>query len=95
MKVRNHPKIIIWPPAPGGPNAALEYPREESQSIVTHVYRGSAQNRYLSLNGEFKGNPFTYDVFTKDRNFAKRLAEEFSRHVGDTLQQFGDVDIDF
>jgi hypothetical protein len=95
MKVRNHHKIIIWPPAPGGTNAAVEYPRDESQSIVTHVYRGSVQNKSLLLAGEFKGNPFTYDVFTKDRNFAKRLAEEFSRHVGDTLQQSGDVDIDF
>jgi hypothetical protein len=95
MKVRNHPTIVAWPPTPGGANVTAEYPQAESQPIMREVHISSVVDKSVPLSGEFKGNLFTYDVLTKDPAFAKRLAAEFSKHIGDTLQQFGDLDIDF
>ena len=95
MKVRNHPKIVVWPPTPGGTNVTAEYPQAESQPIIREVHISSIVDKSVPLSGEFKGKLFTYDVLAKDRAFAKRLAAEFSKHVGETLQQFGDLDVDF
>lgn len=95
MNVRNHPKIVVWPPTPGGSNVTAEHPQAESQPIIREVHISSVVGKSVPLSGEFKGNLFTFDVLTKDPAFAKRLAAEFSKHVGDTLQQFGDLDIDF
>ncbi|PYT62528.1 MAG: hypothetical protein DMG35_07230 [Acidobacteria bacterium] len=95
MKVRSHPKILAWPPSPGGTNVTAEYPQAESQPIVREVHISSVRDKSVPLSGEFKANLFTYDVLTKDQAFAKRLAVEFSKHIGETLQQFGNLDIDF
>jgi hypothetical protein len=94
MKVRDHPKVI-WSPSPGGTNVTAEHPQAESQPTIMEVHINSVMDKSIPLSGEFKGNRFTYDVLTKDRAFAKRLAAEFSNHIGETLQQFGDLDIDF
>jgi hypothetical protein len=52
-------------------------------------------DRSVPLSCEFRRNLFTYDVLTKDGAFARRLATEFSKHLGDTLEQLGNLDIDF
>jgi len=95
MKVRNHPKIVDWPPQPGGTNVRAESPQAELQVIITKVHVGSVVDQSVPLSGEYKRNPFTYDVLTKDRVFTKRLATEFSKHAGETLEKFGDLDVDF
>ncbi len=97
MKVRSHPKIEkgSWPPSPGGTNVTAEHPQSESQPIIKQVHVDSVRDKSIPLSGEFKGNLFTYDVQTEDHAFAVRLATEFSKHIGETLQQFGDLDIDF
>jgi hypothetical protein len=95
MKVRNHPKIIDWPPQPGGTLAAAERPQAESQPILKEVHINSVVDRSVPLSCEFRRNLFTYDVLTKDGAFARRLATEFSKHLGDTLEQLGNLDIDF
>jgi hypothetical protein len=94
MRVREHPKIMSWPPTPGGTNTAPQ-PEAESQAIIKVVHVSSAVDVSVPLSGEFRGNLFTYDVITKEPAFAKRLAKEFSHHVGSTLEQLGNLDIDF
>ena len=49
----------------------------------------------IVLIADFKANSATFDVATRDCAFAKKLAEEFSKHIGDTLQRLGDLDINF
>jgi hypothetical protein len=95
MKVRNHSKIVAWPPSPGGTNVIAECPHAESQPVIRAVHVNSVLDKSVPLSAEFKRNLFTYDVLTKEHSFAIRLAAEFSKHVGETLKQFGDLDIDF
>jgi hypothetical protein len=95
MRVRDHPKITAWPPSPGGTNVTAEHPQAESQPIIKVVHVDSVTGTSIPLSGEFKGNLFTYDVQTKERTFAKKLAVEFAKHVGKTLEQLGNLEIDF
>ena len=84
-----------WPPAAQGqrPDASMEYPVSESQVIITEVHR--VVDKSFTLSGEFKGNPFRYNVRAKDPTFASKLAAAFSKHLGETLRQLGDLDIEF
>jgi hypothetical protein len=98
MKVRSHPRIgIVWPPvghALGAPAAGDDdEDQPESQSIIRAVQ--PATDKSFTMSGEFKGNPFLYTVRTKHAIFAERLAGEFSKHLGETLKQLGDLDLDF
>jgi hypothetical protein len=95
MKVREHSKIVDWPPQSGGANDTAEHPQAESQPVVKEVHISSIHDQSVPLTCVFKGNVFTYDVVTKDPVFARRLAAEFSKYVGHTLEQFGNLDIDF
>ena len=95
MKVRDHAKIVMWPPSPGGTNVTAPHPQSESQPIIVAVHLNAVVDKSIPLSGEFNGNRFTYDVMTKDRVFAKQLATKFSEHLGQTLQQLGDLDINF
>lgn len=95
MKVAKHPKIIDWPQDPGGPNPTAPRPQARSQAIFKKVHIDSVTDKAVPLTCEFRGNLFTYDVLTGEHDFAKRLAAEFSKHVGETLEQLGDLDIDF
>jgi len=52
-------------------------------------------DKSVPVTAIFRGNTFTYDIQTKDHLFAKRLATEIAKHIGKTLQQIGDLDIDF
>jgi len=95
VKVRDNPKIIDWPPQPGGTNITAEYAQAESQPVLKVVHIDSVRDRSIPLSCGFKGNVFTYDVLTRDAVFARKLATEFSKHVGYTLEQLGNLDIDF
>jgi hypothetical protein len=95
MRVRQHPQVVDWPPGPGGTNVRAESPQAASQAVITEVHICSVLDKAIPLTGQFKGNPFTYDVLTKEHAFARRLAEEFSRHIGCTLEQLGDLNVDF
>jgi len=93
MKVRNHSKVVDWPPQPGGADACLEHPQAASQAVLKEIYQ--VRGRSFPLTCTFKSNEFTYDVQTKDESFAKKLAAEFSKHIGSTLEQLGELDIGF
>ena len=89
-------EIVDWPPQPGGAGvAAREHPQAESQAVIREVHVNSVVDKSVPLSGEFRGTRFTYDVMTTDHTFAKRLAAEISKNVGYTLEQLGDLDIDF
>jgi hypothetical protein len=64
-----------------------------SQAVLKNVnpVRGGS----FPLTCTFKGNEFTYDVQTKDETFARKLAAAFSKKVGSSLEELGDLDIDF
>jgi len=95
MKVQNHPKIMAWPPQPGGTNVAAEHPQAASQAVVKEVHVSSVRDKSVPISCTFKGNVFTYDVLTKESAFARKLATEFSKYIGSTLEQLGNLDIDF
>jgi hypothetical protein len=94
MKVRNHPRVN-WYPLPGGLVKSVEgnHP-QESRIVIEAVHVGSVLDT-VPPTGKFEGKSETYEILTKDHAFAKRLAEEFSKHVGETLKQFGNLDVDF
>jgi hypothetical protein len=95
MKARDHPKII-WPSTPGGTGPERRQTYCESEAVLTKVHP-SVTHLSVPLSCEFEGNSHTYDVMLNDADqaFAERLAAEFSRHVGGTLKQLGDLEIDF
>ena len=93
MLVRDHPKIVDWPPQPGGTNVTVEHPQSASQAVLKKIR--PAISKSFPLTCTFKGNEFTYDVQTKDEPLARRLAAEFSKKIGSTLEQLGELDIDF
>ena len=95
MKVRDHPKIIGWPPQPGGTNVTAEIPQAESQPVLKEVHVGSVRDKSIPLSCVFKGNVFTYDVQTEDAIFARKLAATFSKYLGRRLEELGNLDIDF
>ena len=95
MKVRDHRKIVGWPPQPGGTNVAAEHPQAESQAVLKEVHLDSVRGTSVPLSCTFKGNVFTYDVQTTDATFARNLATEYAKYVGSRLDQLGDLDIDF
>jgi hypothetical protein len=95
MRVQDHPKIIGWPPEPGGSNPIPPHPQAQSQAILKEVHIDSVTDKAIPLSCEFRGDLFPYDVVTTEHDFAKTLATEFSKHIGETLKQLGDLDIDF
>ena len=97
MKIRVHPQTIDdWPPQPGGASIGrAEHPQSESQAVIETVHVESIVDKSVPVTAIFRGNTFTYDIQTKDHLFAKRLATEIAKHIGKTLQQIGDLDIDF
>lgn len=95
MKVRDHPNIVAWPPEPGGTNVTAEHPQAESQAVLKEVHTDSVRDKSVPLTCTFKGNVSTFDVLTKDAAFARRLGTEFSRHIGQTLERLGNLDISF
>ena len=94
MQIRRHPRMdIIWPPLPQGPGADAEDLQPETQTIIREVRAGV--DKSFTLSGEYKGKSFIYCVRTKHPFFAERLAAVFAKHVGETMKQLGDLDIDF
>lgn len=96
MRVRDHSKII-WPPLPGGTRPEREQSYSESAVILRKVH-ASFTDKSVPLTCEFKGNGHDYDIMLKDgadHAFAERLTAAFSSHAGDTVKQFGDLEIDF
>ncbi|MGB6479383.1 MAG: hypothetical protein WBE55_22160 [Candidatus Sulfotelmatobacter sp.] len=96
MRVREHPKIGDWPPEPGGVDKHKAGARpQESEIVVEAVHVEAVMDKTVPLTGRFEGRSDTYDVLTLDPVFAKSLAKEFSKHIGWTLKQFGDIDVGF
>jgi len=96
MRLRDHAKIVDWPPQPGGAgDGSKEHPQAQSQAVIEEVHVGSVANKSVPLSGTFRGTAFTYDILTKDPSFARKLVAELARHVGKTLQEIGDLDVDF
>ena len=93
MKVKDNPQIFDWPPWPGGANATVERPQAASQAVLKTVYPVTGKS--FPLTCAFKNNDFTYDVLTNDNAFATRLAAEFSKHIGSSLEHLGGLEIDF
>ena len=62
MKVREHPKVVHWPPQAGGVDRGVEIPLAEEQPVISRVF--AIRNEFVTFEAQFKGNPFTYDVKT-------------------------------
>lgn len=83
----------IWPPMPGGAFTRYqEFPADQGVSVA-EVF--PVVNECLTFACEFQGNRHTYDLPMGDRELALELARLLSRHVGTTLEQFGDLCLDY
>lgn len=93
MKVRNFPGMVSWPPMPGGAYTSYQaFPTDENV-LVTEVF--PVMNEFVTFTCEFQGPRHSYDLQMVDVETAREFARLLSRHVGTTLEKFGDFRLDY
>ena len=92
MKIRTHSNVIDWPPVPGGLDKDLKNPFAYDQAGIEQLF--PMLGSVVRFTASYRGNFFTYDLPTKDVLFARRLAKLFSRNLGKTISELGDLEID-
>ena len=52
-------------------------------------------NEFVTFTCEFQGSRHTYNLLMEDQGLADEFAGFLSRHIGTTLEQFGEVRLDY
>jgi hypothetical protein len=92
MKIRTHLKVIDWPPAPGGLDKDLESPFGFDEGGIEQLF--PTLGNVVRFTASYRGNFFTYDLATKDMAFARKVAKVFSRNLGKTISELGDLEVE-
>lgn len=93
MQLHEYPGIAEWPPQPGGAyQRGDEFPMDVSTVVVTKVF--PVVNEFVTFTCEFKGRLHTYDLQTADKETAAGLAYWLGQMVGETLDKFGEFQLD-
>jgi len=95
MLLKDYPGIApgAWPPSPGGVYAPHQAFPVDEKVLVTEVF--PVVNEFVTFTCEFQGNQHTYDLQTTDAEIAKEFARLLKRHVGKTLEKFGEFRLDY
>jgi hypothetical protein len=82
-----------WPPMPGGSFTRYqEFPVDQRVSVA-EVF--PSVNAFVTFTCEFRGSRPTYDLPMKDQGLAEEFSRLLSRHIGTTLEQFGELPLDY
>ncbi len=92
MKVRTHSQVVDWPPVPGGLDKHLRRPFGYSEGGIEQLF--PTQGNVVRFTASYRGHLFTFDLATKDNEFARKVAKLFSRNLGKTISELGDLDIE-
>ena len=95
MLLKEYPGIVphAWPPQPGGAfTPGQAFPVDE-KVMITRVF--PALDEFVTFTCEFRGKQHSYDLQTSDNGMAKELSRLLERHVGKTLEKFGEFRLDY
>ena len=93
MKVREHPKVIGWPPELTNNYPAIERPSSEELAVLREVH--SVNSEFVPITAEYRRSLFSGNVHAKEEAFAQKLAATFSQHIGSTVKVLGDLEINY
>lgn len=91
-KIRTHSNVVDWPPVPGGLDQNLKSPFGYNEGGIEQLF--PTHGTVVRFTASYRGNFFTYDLATKDILFARKVAKLFSRNLGKTISELGDLEID-
>jgi len=92
MRVKDYPGIADWPPEPGGAfRRGQSFPTDQ-KVVVTRIF--PVTNEFVTFTCAFDGAEHTYDLRLEDKDIAAEFARLLSRHVGTTLEVFGEFRLD-
>ena len=92
MKIRMHSHVVDWPPLPGGLDKSLKRPFGYNEGGIEQLF--PTQGNVVRFTASYRGHLFTFDLATKDNEFARKVAKLFSRNLGKTISELGDLEID-
>jgi len=98
MKVHEHPALHEqWPPAPQSTAVGSNKSPVGNLDILEAVYfypggRGWQPN--VTLKTSHAGRTYARDIFLDDERFAERLALLFKQHIGQTVAELIDLEIE-
>ncbi len=92
MKVKDYKGIADWPPMPGGAfRHGQKFPTDQ-KVLVTKVF--PVVNEVVTFTCKFDGAEHSYDLRLVDKPTAEEFARLLQRHVGKTLEVFGEFRLD-
>jgi hypothetical protein len=92
MKIRTHLNVIDWPPAPGGLDKDLKNPFSFDEGGIEQLF--PTLGKVVTFTVSYRGRFFTYDLATRDMTFARKVAKVFSRNLGKTISELGDLEVE-
>lgn len=99
MKLRDHPGLLDgWPPQPGGTHAKSYTSPIECLDTLQDVFiqrAVGADDLDLAILTVYHGEQRTRDVRIRDNDFAQRLCDFLRKQSGKTIDEIGDLEIDF
>ncbi len=97
-KIRQHPQLRdSWPPGDwGGANAPARGDKyligENADATSTGV---SMRSDRITLEVKYEDNTLSGSIMCEDQAFRERLHAFLSQHIGLSLPEIGDLEIDF
>ena len=102
MRLKEHPKIKSWPPSPsafytGGDKLVIS---EEGTLKSVKVVKDSRlpphkDPDFLKLTIEYEGNTFESHILSDDPDFIAKLCEKLEGRIGMSIQEVGNLDLEF
>jgi hypothetical protein len=78
---------------PGGAFTRCQQFPTDQRAPVAEVF--PVMNEFVTFTCEFQGDRHTYDLPMEDQGLAEEFARLLARHVGTTLEQFGELRLDY
>jgi len=99
VQLRLHPKLRdMWPPEPGGAYQKGGRVPLDLKDVLTQVFYFAPVERAkadVSLKTSYEGAYHTRDILLDDPNFARILADRLRKEIGKTIEQIGQLEVDF
>jgi hypothetical protein len=92
--LKDYSGIVSWPPLPGGAFNGHEPPPfpVDEKVMATKVF--PVMSEFVTFSCEFHGTQHSYDLQMEDKATAEEFARWLEKHVGKTLEQFGEFRLD-
>lgn len=99
IPVHKHPLLRDqWPPDPGGAFNKSYVAPLDGLDVLEQVYYYAPvgdEKANVALLTRYGGHQHTRDILLSDPAFASKLASWLRQHIGKTIQQIGNLEINF